>query len=595
MRKILHATFLLLVFESANAQPFNSQLATMLQDTLDTYVSIILNIKGMSASVYLPGQGLWQGTSGVSHSGQPITADMKFGIASNTKLFVSAAMLKLQEAGILSLDDSLHQWLDDYPNINPDITIRQLLNHTSGISDPLFAPPWMDTINANPTRIFAPEEVLSWVGLPLFSPGTSWGYSNINYILAGMIAESATGHHISKIIRDSILQPLGLGDSFYDVEEPESGTIVHRWWNEIDYNDTSRVGLNSAGGCAGALFSTSSEMAQWYHALFSGQVINSSSVEELTQFVSTTSPTYDYGLGLSRETTLGFTYWGHGGSTWGYKSKMIYDTCMGTAVCGLANSFPAGMDGVTFLLYQVVVNHVPGCLGAIEGEISVCQGELSVIYSVAPAANATSYEWTLPDGASGSSNTNTIAVDFSPAAVSGDIVVYAVNDFGAGGNSSLGVTVHPPPQTPEVSLNGMVLHSSAPTGNQWYNSSGIIDGATAQHYEVTATDDYFTIVTSSGCSSDPSNVVHVVFSGVEQHGMTSPEVFPNPVADEAVIEMKDYHVKTDYRLMNAMGQTVTRGTIIERATLQMDHLPAGVYFLHVQTGDSYLLKKIIKE
>jgi D-alanyl-D-alanine carboxypeptidase len=396
----------------------------------------------MSASVYLPGQGTWQGVSGISYTGQPITPNMEFGIASNSKLFVATAMLILAENRIISLDDSIHKWLPKYQNVNPNITIRQLLNHTSGISDPITVSPWVDTIKANPTRVFTPNEVLGWLSAPLFAAGTRWGYSNVNYVLAGMIAESATGFHISKIIRDSILTPLQLDSTYYDGQEPEVGTVSHRWWNTIDYHDTSRIGLNAAGGAAGAIFSNSSEMAQWYHALFSGQVINQSSVIELTAFVATGNPAYAYGLGLSHETTQGLTYWGHGGSTWGYKSKMMYDTCMGTVVCGLANSFPAGMDGIVFLLFRTVKNHVPGCPGAITGPTVVRQGQNNMTYTTTPITNATTYVWTLPGGATGASTTNSITVHYGMTAVSGDVTVRGDNAYGVGNTSSLHVTVN---------------------------------------------------------------------------------------------------------------------------------------------------------
>jgi D-alanyl-D-alanine carboxypeptidase len=365
LKKIILSWFLVVFFSGAKAQVFDPVLAAMLQDTMDMYVSQISSIKGMSASVYIPGQGIWTGTAGVSYTGQPVTADMRLGIASNTKLFVSAIMLKLAEDGIINLDDSLHEWLPSFTNINPDIKIRQLLNHTSGVSDPLFVSPWMDTIIANPARVFTSAEVLSWVGAPLFPVGTSYGYSNINYILAGMIAQNATGFSISQLIRDSILNPLNMDSTFYDVEEPENGIIAHRWWNNVDYNDTSRVGLNTAGGCAGSIFSTAAEMAQWYTALFTGGMLSPSSMNELTNFVSTGNPTYQYGLGLSRETTQGLTYWGHGGRTWGYRSKMIYDSCLHVTVCGLSNSDPSGMDAVTFILYRVVKNYLLTCITGI--------------------------------------------------------------------------------------------------------------------------------------------------------------------------------------------------------------------------------------
>lgn len=361
MKIILRSLLLLLLANSAKAQTFDPILADKLQDTLDYYVGLISTIKGMSASIYVPGEGLWTGTAGVSHSGQPITADMEFGIASNSKAFVATTMLLLQENNVFDLDDAISQWIPAHPNISGSITIRQLLNHTSGVSDPFFGPPYFDTINNNSTRVFTPEEVLGWVGPPDFAPGTSYSYSNTNYVLAGMIADSATGFHISQLIRDSILTPLGLSETYYDVRETPTGPLAHRWWNGLDYSDTSTVGLNTAVGEAGALFSTSGNMAEWYSALFSGQVLSPASMAELTDFMPTQSATYDYGLGLARETTQGRTYWGHGGSTWGYKSKMIYDTCMNVTVSGLANSFPAGMDGVLFLLYRSVINHYAPC------------------------------------------------------------------------------------------------------------------------------------------------------------------------------------------------------------------------------------------
>lgn len=100
----------------------------------------------MAASVYYPGQGIWTGASGLSYSGHPITADMEFGLASNSKLFTSVMLLKLAEQQVLSLEDSLHEWLPNYNNINPNVTIRQLLNHRSGIDDMFYTQAHLDSI-----------------------------------------------------------------------------------------------------------------------------------------------------------------------------------------------------------------------------------------------------------------------------------------------------------------------------------------------------------------------------------------------------------------------------------------------------------------
>ena len=596
MKKFLLLPVFLLIIKTVSSQSFNSQLATMLQDTLNTYVSMISNIKGMSASVFIPGQGIWQGVAGESYSGHPITSGMAFGIASNSKLFISVAMLKLSEHGMISLDDSLHKWLPTYNNINPNITIRQLLNHTSGISDPFFQPPWMDTIMANPTRHFPPNEVLGWVGLPLFAPGTGFSYSNTNYILAGMIAQNASGYPISKIIRDSILNPLNLDSTFYDVEETEVGIIAHRWWNNVDYHDTSRVGLNSATGAAGSVFSNASEMVQWYHAVFNGNILNQASLKELTTFVSTSNPSYQYGLGLSRETTQGRTYWGHGGDTWGYKSKLIYDTCQGIAVCGLANSFPAGIPSVVFLLYRCVKNHIPGCSEAIDGPTEVCQGQQGVNFTVPPIPKATSYLWIFPNGASGNSNTNSVTVDFGVNAQSGNIIVYGINNYGNGGSAMLPVLVHPIPATPFITQNENVISSNATAGNQWYNSAGKITGETNQNYTVTATDDYFTIVTLSACSSDTSNVLHVIPTHVtDEENPANLKIYPVPFANELIIDMSSTHQQLNITIQNMLGEVIYKEIITEKTVFQTKHFSPGIYIIKVENGETIDIRKIIKK
>jgi D-alanyl-D-alanine carboxypeptidase len=594
MKKTVLSILLLCSLISLRAQTFNPLLANMLQDTLDTYVGMISNIKGYSAAVYVPGQGTWTGTAGVSFTGQPITADMRFGIASNTKLFVATSMMILVEDNIVTLNDPVSMWLPSYPNVNPNITIRQLLNHTSGLSDPIFVSPWMDTIMAHPTRVFTPTEVVGWLGAPLCAPGAGWNYSNVNYILLGMIAESATGFHISQIIRDSILTPLGMDSTFYDVQETAVGTISHRWWNTVDYNDTSRIGLNTAGGCAGAMFSTASEMANWYRALFEGQIVNQQSIDEITTFVSTPNPASDYGMGITRETTQGRTYWGHGGATWGYRSKMIYDTCTTVTVAGLTNSYPSGMEAVTFLLYRCVMNHIPGGCGlTISGSNTVCQNTSGVVYTVPVIPGATSYQWTLPSGATGISVTNSIAVNYGVAAISGDIIVRGVNLYGAGGFSTMHVTVNPTPATPVITQNGNQLSSSALIGNQWYDSNGMLAGETNQVYNFTVTEDYYTIVTLNGCSSDTSNVIHAVPLAVETYSAMQCELFPNPANNGLTVKSPG---EFDVVVYDITGRIVaTKNGNRNACLLDVRDWAPGIYTIKISRGNESSMAKLVRE
>ncbi|MBK7957742.1 MAG: serine hydrolase [Bacteroidetes bacterium] len=433
---------ILLLFNShwLTAQ-INTNLATKLQDTLTLMGNMLsASTQGISAGIYVPGQGYWQGVSGVSHPGQPMKSGMELGLASNSKLFVAVAMLKLAQGGTISLNDSLSKWIPNYPNVKPFITIRQLLNHTSGIADPFLDSTLLDTVKKYPNKLYTPNEVLAWTGLQKNNPGAGYHYSNVNYILAGMIAKNATGNHISKVIRDSILTPLNMDSTFYDVEEAAVGTLAHRWDNGIDLHDTSRISVNSSGGPAGSLFSTSREMAQWFNALMSGQVLNANSFNELTNFLLPGN----YGLGLQKTIFFGRTTWGHGGSTIGYKSRTIYDPCMKTTVIGLSNGDYSAVDGITAILYRVLTELLPNCPGNIAGATSVCQGQNSVTYTVPPILNANTYIWTLPTGATGVSTTNSITVNYGLAAVSGNITVKGnSNTYGPGTENSLFITVKP--------------------------------------------------------------------------------------------------------------------------------------------------------
>lgn len=340
----------------ANAQTFDPVLATKLQNKIDS-VRSANNLKGISAYVIIPGAGTWKGVTGVSHSGFPITSDMQFGIGSNTKLFTGVLILKLAENNIINLDDSLHQHLPNFNNINPNITIRQLLNHTSGIADVNNVVGYTDSILTNPNRIFIPTEVMTWVGPPLFPAGTSWSYCNTNYILAGMIAESATGQSFGKLLRDSVLSPLQLDSTFLGLYDSILFPIAHPWQGGVDKYSTPRKSLHSVAWSSGAMYSTSGEMAQWYKALMNGQVLNQNSFNELTTFVGSGN----YGIGLYSTNVLGRTVWQHGGTIWGgYNSSMVYDTTTGIIISILINQNPAQAFQVSIQLLSTLINYPIG-------------------------------------------------------------------------------------------------------------------------------------------------------------------------------------------------------------------------------------------
>ncbi|MFM7643995.1 MAG: serine hydrolase [Sphingomonadales bacterium] len=327
-----------LVFWSGNyaAQNFNAALAADLQHTIDSFQTSY-NLKGISASVFVPNEGIWKGVSGVSHAGVPITPETGFAIASNTKLFTGVLLLKLAEGGLLSLDDSLHEHLPTFNNVDPNITVRQLLNHTSGLSD-INIPGYGDSMLADPYRVFQPEEIIAWVPPPLAAPGTGWSYCNTNYLLAGLVAESVTGQTFSQLLRNDILNPLSMDSTYLAVYENTTVVPAHPWQGGMDFSSTPRVSINSAAWSAGAMYSTSSEMVHWYRALMGGEVINLNSLQEMTTFVGSGS----YGIGIAEATILGRIIWQHGGTIWGgYNSSVMYDPASGAIICVLINQLPA--------------------------------------------------------------------------------------------------------------------------------------------------------------------------------------------------------------------------------------------------------------
>jgi D-alanyl-D-alanine carboxypeptidase len=135
------------------------------------------NGKGATAAVVFPGREMWVGASGISHEGTPISKDMVFCIASVTKAFTATLILQLMEEGKLSLSDSLKKWLPDFQNIDKNITIKQLLNHTSGIYNYSMNPEYNTKLNADLSKLWTPEETITTFVLnPYCAPGDGYNY-----------------------------------------------------------------------------------------------------------------------------------------------------------------------------------------------------------------------------------------------------------------------------------------------------------------------------------------------------------------------------------------------------------------------------------
>lgn len=169
IKTLLLGAFSLCFSAILSGQSFPTDLSKTLQKQIDS-LRTNNNYRGISACVYSPIHGTWQGVSGFSHAGTPISNGMAFGIASNTKLFTAVMVLKLVENHRLKLDDSLHQYLPSFKNIDTNITIRQLLNHTTGLDDVTNVPGYPDSMMQDPNRVFTATELMGWTGNPCLPP-----------------------------------------------------------------------------------------------------------------------------------------------------------------------------------------------------------------------------------------------------------------------------------------------------------------------------------------------------------------------------------------------------------------------------------------
>jgi len=329
----------------------NKSLGQKFQKVLDKGVKKY-KVRGVSAAIVFSSDSLWVGTSGISHDTVSMKSDMLFTIGSITKNFVAALTLKLVENGTLSLDDRLSNWLDAYSHIDPSITIRQLLNHTSGIymfwnNDELW-----DELKKDTKRIWTPDEVLEYIKEPHFLPGEGWGYSNTNYLLMAMIIEKATGSTLSSEFKKHLWEPLNLQNFYLWLADriPENqahifGDNFQFGSSETDLTFLPRASHESITFGSSGIVTTAVDLARWCQMLFEGKVLSEKSMNEMLSFVDF-SPQYNmkgYGLGVQLFTgkiTNGKTAIGHGGGGIGSATYMIYLPLYHVSVVVMVNAYP---------------------------------------------------------------------------------------------------------------------------------------------------------------------------------------------------------------------------------------------------------------
>jgi D-alanyl-D-alanine carboxypeptidase len=241
-----------------------------------------------------------------------------FRVGSITKSFVAGVVLQLVGERKLSLEDTVEQRLRGVvPNGNA-ITIKELLQHTSGLYDYLddsqvFAP----YLHGDLGHVWAPRQ-LAAIGLshpPLFEPGAHWSYSNTNYVLLGLIVEAVTKDTLGNELVKRIIRPLGLHDTTFATGRRIAPPAAHGYYQGTDITTLS----GSYAWAAGAIVSTASDLDRFYRALLTGKVVPVAQLKAM-ESLTPTGLGDSYGLGLLRETTSCDAGWGHNGLVPGYAS-----------------------------------------------------------------------------------------------------------------------------------------------------------------------------------------------------------------------------------------------------------------------------------
>jgi D-alanyl-D-alanine carboxypeptidase len=291
---------------------------------------------------------------------EPMTTSHLLLQGSVGKTYVSAVALQLVHEGKIGLDDRIAKYLGDegwfagLPN-GQDITIRQLMNHTSGLVRYEFNERFTHDLSASPDRVWQPRELVAYIlnTTPPFAAGQGWDYSDTNYIVLGIIMEKVMGRPYLQMLRERILGPAGLRATV-----PSEGRVIRGLANGY-------AGANNPFGgsdamlvdgqmvinpqfewTGGGIVSTAEDLARWGKYLYDGKAFDASLMPQLLDGVpARLGQGTRYGLGvIIRETSAGPVH-GHSGFFPGYQAELLYLPQQKVAIAFQVNSSVPGALG----------------------------------------------------------------------------------------------------------------------------------------------------------------------------------------------------------------------------------------------------------
>ncbi len=338
---------------------FDEQLASQLQTVLENAVdSPETKFPGALLYVSSPELGTWIGAAGLGNieTSTAMRPDDKFRAGSIMKTFISVVVLQLVEEGRFSLDDPMPAVLPESISgrfsDSDKITVRMLLNHTSGIAD------WVSDavhaeIAANPQKIWEIDEILDLAAVqePSFAPGEDYKYSNTEYNLLGLVIEHATERSWRDEVRERVVEALNLESTYLPEPGDLSITGNHaRGYQSVNgqFVDLTEVDPSMAGAAGGhALVTTATDLARFLDAVLAGELFQKAlTLNEMLSFVDAPDEhgvPYYYGLAMEKYVFPGdLEMIGHAGSTAGFASVVSYLPAQNITVEATANAMDLG-------------------------------------------------------------------------------------------------------------------------------------------------------------------------------------------------------------------------------------------------------------
>jgi D-alanyl-D-alanine carboxypeptidase len=348
--------------------------AAALQARLDE-LRAKLRLPGVSVTIILADGSSWTGTSGLADVKRKtaVEPDTAFAIASISKTYTAALILALADEGSIDLDARVSRYL---PNLAlaGRITVRQLLDHTSGLTDYFLHPKIDKRLLADRGHAWSAAETLKFVRKPAFKPGKGWLYSNTNYYLLGMIAETVGGRPLADQLRTRFFDPLELSRTYEQVAEEPRGPRAHGYRvagstakpKFVDLSDKSEIvpftSVVTAAYGAGSLAASSGDVARWARALYGGDVVADATLAAMVADARRTArfdPRIPYGLGVQLVPLDGHPALGHSGRLAGFRSVVRFLPVEGITIAVLTNESRQDPTRIARSLLRIVLKSMP--------------------------------------------------------------------------------------------------------------------------------------------------------------------------------------------------------------------------------------------